>query len=89
MKTGMSLDEKKMDMGYNGGSSLAGVTGKLDRFFDKKIWRIIDVAEYLQCSVKTIYNKTSRGEIPHIKKGKTLYFRPDVIESWVLEGNLE
>ncbi len=57
--------------------------------FDKKIWRINDVAEFLQLSVKTIYNKTSKDEIPHIKKGKTLYFRPDDIENWVLEGNLE
>ena len=39
MKTGMSLDEKKLDMGYNDGSSLVEVVGKLDRFFDKKIWR--------------------------------------------------
>ena len=56
--------------------------------FDKRIWRIIDVAEYLQLSVKTVYNKTSRGEIPFIKKGKTLYFRPEEIENWLLEGNL-
>ena len=57
--------------------------------FDKKIWRINDVAQFLQCSVKTIYNKTSKGEIPYIKKGKTLYFRPDDIENWLMEGNLE
>jgi excisionase family DNA binding protein len=57
--------------------------------FDKRIWRIIDVAEYLQLSVKTIYNKTSRSEIPHFKKGKVLYFRPEEIENWLLEGNLE
>lgn len=59
-----------------------------NELFDKKIWRIKDVALFLQCSVKTIYNKTSKGEIPHIKKGKTLYFRPEEIENWVLEGNL-
>ena len=57
------------------------------KLFDKRIWRIIDVADYLQLSVKTVYNKTSRGEIPHIKKGKVLYFRPEEIENWVLEGN--
>lgn len=60
-----------------------------NNIFDKKIWRIEDVAEYLQISVKTIYNKTSKSEIPYIKKGKILYFRPEEIESWVLEGNLE
>ena len=56
--------------------------------FDKKIWRIDDVASYLQLSKKTIYNKTSKGEIPHFKKGKILYFRPVEIENWLLEGNL-
>lgn len=58
------------------------------QIFDKRIWRIADVAEYLQCSVKTIYNKTSKGEIPHIKKGKVLYFNPVEIENWLMEGNL-
>jgi excisionase family DNA binding protein len=62
--------------------------GPMTQLFDKKIWRINDVALFLQCSVKTIYNKTSKGEIPHIKKGKTLYFRPEEIENWVLEGNV-
>ena len=57
--------------------------------FDKKIWRIKDVAQYLQLSVGTIYNKTSKGEIPYLKKGKVLYFRPEDIVEWVLEGNLE
>ncbi len=58
------------------------------KLFDKKIWRIDDVASALQLSKKTIYNKTSKGEIPHYKKGKILYFRPDEIEDWLMEGNL-
>lgn len=57
--------------------------------FDKKIWRIKDVAEYLQLSVRTVYNKTSKDEIPFLKKGKVLYFQPEKIENWLLEGNLE
>jgi len=56
--------------------------------FKKKIWRVKDVSEYLQLSVGTIYNKTSKGEIPTIKKGKTLYFLPDQIKNWLMEGNL-
>jgi excisionase family DNA binding protein len=83
-----SYGNKKSDMGYNEESNLSNMMLKLGRIFDKRIWRINDVALFLQCSVKTIYNKTSKGEIPHIKKGKTLYFRPEEIESWVMEGNL-
>ena len=64
------------------------ISSRLSELFDKRIWRISDVALFLQCSVRTIYNKTSKGEMPHIKKGNTLYFRPEAIESWVIEGNL-
>ncbi len=60
-----------------------------NQLFNKRIWKIKDVAEYLQCSVGTIYNKTSKGEIPFFKKGKSLYFSPEEIENWVQEGNLE
>ena len=79
----------KRDLGvYKGIKSFEGLSSKFNELFDKRIWRISDVALFLQCSVGTIYNKTSKGEIPHIKKGKTLYFRPAEIESWVMEGNL-
>ena len=59
-----------------------------ETLFDKRIWRIKDVAAYLQISVGKVYNKTSKGEIPYFKKGKALYFHPEEIENWVMEGNL-
>ena len=43
-------------------------------------------AEYLHLSPQTIYSKTSLREIPHIKKGKRLYFERDALDSWLLEG---
>ncbi|MBF0361167.1 MAG: helix-turn-helix domain-containing protein [Oligoflexia bacterium] len=59
-----------------------------DQLFNNKIWRVSDVADYLKCSIKHIYNLTSRGEIPFVKKGKFLFFIPTKIQSWILEGNL-
>ena len=35
---------------------------------------INEAAEYISLSLPTIYGMTSRKEIPHIKKGKRLYF---------------
>lgn len=44
------------------------------RLFDKKIWTIEDVAAFLGKSIKSIYNMTSRGQIPYRKRAGTLYF---------------
>lgn len=57
-------------------------------FFDKKIWRIRDVAKYLGCTVGHVYNLVSEEKIPKIKKGKFLYFIPEHIYEWVLQGDL-
>ncbi len=63
------------------------------KLFDKRIWKIGDVAEYLGCSKKTIYKKVTPKEIPKgmripsFKKGKFRYFIPSEVENWLLEGD--
>lgn len=57
------------------------------KLFDKRIWRVSDVAEYLGVSEGHIYNLCSRREIPFVKKGKLLYFIPKEVENWLLQGN--
>lgn len=57
-----------------------------EELFDKKIWRTKDVASYLSCSVSHIHNLNSKKQIPSVKKGKFLYFIPDVIQDWLLLG---
>ena len=59
-----------------------------DEFFNNQIWRVSDVADYLKCSIKHIYNLTYRREIPFVKKGKFLFFIPTKIQNWILEGDL-
>ena len=56
--------------------------------FNKKIWRIKDVARFLGCSIGHVYNLVSDKKIPKVKKGKFVYFVPEKILSWVLEGDL-
>jgi predicted DNA-binding transcriptional regulator AlpA len=59
------------------------------RLFDKRIWRVKDVAEFLDCSIGHIYNLTSDEKIPKVKKGKFVYFIPEMILDWVQEGDLK
>ena len=55
--------------------------------FDKRIWRVEDAAKFLGCSKGHIYRLVSDEKIPRIKKGKFIYFMPDRILNWVLEGD--
>ena len=55
----------------------------------KRIWRVADVAEFLGCSKGYVYQLISDEKIPKIKKGKFVYFEPERIHNWVLEGDLE
>ncbi|MCP4913599.1 MAG: helix-turn-helix domain-containing protein [Oligoflexia bacterium] len=61
----------------------------LDKLFNKKIWRVSDVAKFLGCSIGHIYNLVSDDKIPRVKKGKFLYFIPEAIHDWLLEGDLQ
>jgi predicted DNA-binding transcriptional regulator AlpA len=55
------------------------------QLFKIRIWTIQDVALFTGFAVGTIYNKTSRREIPHRKRGKKLFFIPDEILNWIDE----
>lgn len=45
---------------------------------------IQQAAEFLQCSVPTLYAKNSKGELPGVSKmGKRLYFDKQVLIDWV------
>ena len=50
---------------------------------------IIDVEEacqFLNLAKPTLYRYTSKGTIPHFKKGRKLYFRRSELLAWVDEG---
>ncbi|MFP5459161.1 MAG: helix-turn-helix transcriptional regulator [Bacteriovoracia bacterium] len=58
-----------------------------DALFEKKIWRVDDVARFLGCSVGHVYNLASDEKIPKLKKRGFLFFVPEQILNWVMEGN--
>ncbi len=58
-----------------------------DALFEKKIWRVDDVAKFLGCSVGHVYNLAADEKIPKLKKRGFLFFVPEQILNWVMEGN--
>jgi excisionase family DNA binding protein len=52
----------------------------------KALMSVEDAAKFLNLAKTTLYQLTSRNEIPFVKRTRKLYFsRPD-LESWLLEG---
>lgn len=44
-------------------------------------------ADYLRVSRSSIYQLTSRKEIPFMKKGKRLYFKKEDLRQWLEDGS--
>lgn len=71
------------------GSNLAynsQITSNDNLLFNNRIWNIDDVVHFTGFAKGTIYNMTSRREIPHRKRGKKLFFIPDEILNWIEES---
>lgn len=47
---------------------------------DDRLWTAKDVAEYLQLDVKTVYTKAYKEQIPYVKYGRNLRFKPQEIK---------
>jgi excisionase family DNA binding protein len=59
------------------------------RSSSNELMNIQEVAEYLSLSVPTLYGYTSHMEIPHMKRGKRLYFRKNEIDEWLLKSRVK
>ncbi|MBC98751.1 MAG: hypothetical protein CME63_13465 [Halobacteriovoraceae bacterium] len=86
------FEDKKKEVRYSGENQL--LLDKQLKLFDKRIWRVSDVAKFLDCSVGHIYNlcsmrlKLNTWKLqPRRKKGKFLFFVPNEILEWVLQGD--
>ena len=44
---------------------------------------------FLRISTSTLYQLTSRHEIPFMKRGKRLYFKKEELRQWVEEGHIK
>jgi excisionase family DNA binding protein len=52
----------------------------------KEILNVSEAAEFLGLAKPTIYSLTSKGVIPHFKRGKKLYFKHSVLMDWIDKG---
>ena len=53
---------------------------------------ILDVqqaAQFLKMKTTTLYEKTSRKQIPHFKKGNKLYFHLSELQKWIKQGKVK
>jgi excisionase family DNA binding protein len=50
------------------------------------LFDIEEAAKYCKLSKPTMYGLVSKGEIPHAKKGKRLYFLEAELMNWIKEG---
>ena len=81
-KNSIGLSYKDMKKEYNGEKQLSA-----QEFFNKKIWRVGDVAKFLGCTIGHVYNLASDEKIPKRKKNGFLFFVPEEILNWILEGD--
>jgi excisionase family DNA binding protein len=54
-----------------------------------EILTIQEASEFLKLKINTLYEKTSRKQIPHFKKGNKLYFHRSELEAWVKAGKVK
>jgi len=48
--------------------------------------RIPQAAIYLGLAPKTLYRLAEERRIPHIKKGRTIFFDRTALDKWMLDG---
>ena len=72
---------------------------ELDAFYREKnqknkeeqpeIMSFKQACQFLSCSASKLYKLTANRQIPHSKKGKTLYFERKEIVEWMLENRIK
>ncbi|MBA3664242.1 MAG: helix-turn-helix domain-containing protein [Bacteroidetes bacterium] len=53
------------------------------------ILNIKEASEFLKLKITTLYEKTSRKQIPHFKKGNKLYFYLSELQNWIKQGKVK
>jgi predicted DNA-binding transcriptional regulator AlpA len=80
----LPMDYNSLNFCYSG--ELQDLYSRSRSLFEKRIWRVTDVAEFMGCSKGHVYNLSSDEKIPKVKKGKFIYFIPEAILNWIMQG---
>jgi excisionase family DNA binding protein len=64
-------------------------TAGLKESSDDDLMDVENTAKFLGMAVPTIYEKTSRRLIPHLKQGKKIYFSKRELKAWLNKGKVK
>lgn len=53
---------------------------------DEELLTVHEAAKALRLSVWTLYGRVSRGQMPHVKIGRSLRFRPSDLKNLIRAG---
>ena len=56
---------------------------------EDELLTVQNATAFLRISPSTLYQLTSRHEIPFMKKGKRLYFNKEELRRWIEEGSIK
>lgn len=54
-----------------------------------RLLNIDEACTFLHLEKPTVYSKVSRGELPHMKKGKRLYFSKQSLHDYIYSGRVK
>ena len=54
-----------------------------------KLLNVQEAANFLNLAKSTIYSKVSKGELPHMKRGKRLYFSQEELTAYIKSGKVK
>lgn len=66
-----------------GNFRLDGNSFDLNSGYFKQVLTVKELATYLKCNSKTIYNMVESEQIPYFRVGRSIRFRIDSIEEWM------
>lgn len=50
---------------------------------EEALWDVRDIAKFLRMSEGAVYAAVERGQIPCLRLGRRLRFRPAAVQAWV------
>jgi excisionase family DNA binding protein len=53
---------------------------------EKTLWDVKQCAQYLGKSPRWLWREIARGNVPHVRVGKSLRFYPEEIDAWLRSG---
>jgi excisionase family DNA binding protein len=47
------------------------------------LWTLDDMVQFLRISKTTLFRMVKKGEVPHVRIGRKIYFVKDAVQKWV------